>query len=225
MVEVTLDHDEGPRPDATLGKLLALKPTIEGGTTTARDASQLSDGAAAVMLMDVDLAARRNLPALGLFRSMQLVAVAPEEMGIAITPAIRKLFRHHKLGVGDVDIRGSCVKPMPSPHSAIWRSSRPHGGPPMQREARSRLAILMACRGFAIWAPRFSSFGTAASTRPSQRCAAQAAWRQPGFWRNESYFAASSGNMRGRSNSASRVWKPRAIAWRVRRCISGSLAN
>ena len=104
MVDVTLDHDEGPRPDTTLEKLLALKPLYEGGTTTAGNASQLSDGAAAVVMMDADLAARRNLPILGLFRGMQLAAVAPEDMSIAITPAIRKLMKHHKLGMGDVDL-------------------------------------------------------------------------------------------------------------------------
>ncbi len=104
MVDVTLDHDEGPRPDTTLEKLLALKPIYEGGTTTAGNASQLSDGAAAVVMMDADLAARRNLPILGLFRGLQLAAVAPEEMSIAITPAIRKLMKYHKLGMADVDL-------------------------------------------------------------------------------------------------------------------------
>ncbi len=104
MVDVTLDHDEGPRPDTTLEKLLALKPVYEGGTTTAGNASQLSDGAAAVVMMDADLAARRNLPILGLFRGMQLAAVAPEEMSVAITPAIRKLMKHHKLGMADIDL-------------------------------------------------------------------------------------------------------------------------
>jgi len=104
MVDVTLDHDEGPRPDTTFEKLSALKPVYEGGTTTAGNASQLSDGAAAVVMMDADLAARRNLPILGLFRGMQLAAVAPEEMSIAITPAIRKLMKHHGLNASDVDL-------------------------------------------------------------------------------------------------------------------------
>src|SRR5215471_5759535 len=101
---VTLDRDEGPRPDTTLAALAALKPVYPGGTTTAGNASQLSDGAAAVVMMDADLAARRGLPILGLFRGMQLAAVAPEEMSIAITPAIEKITKHHGLSTSDVDL-------------------------------------------------------------------------------------------------------------------------
>jgi acetyl-CoA C-acetyltransferase len=104
MQDVTLDHDEGPRADTTLEKLAALKPVYEGGTVTAGNASQLSDGAAAVVMMDAGLAARRNLPILGIFRGMQLAAVAPEEMSIAIAPAIRKLMRHHQLAMSDIDL-------------------------------------------------------------------------------------------------------------------------
>ena len=100
--EVTLDHDEGPRPGTTLEALAALKPVYPGGTTTAGNASQLSDGSAAAVMMDADLAARRGLPILGLFRGMQLAAVAPEEMSIAITPAIRKLMGRHQLQMDDV---------------------------------------------------------------------------------------------------------------------------
>ncbi len=81
-----------------------MKPVFPGGTTTAGNASQLSDGAAAVVMMDADLAARRGLPILGLFRGMQLAAVAPEEMSIAITPAIRKLMKQHGLSMGDIDL-------------------------------------------------------------------------------------------------------------------------
>jgi len=102
--EVTLDHDEGPRADTTLAGLAALKPVYPGGTTTAGNASQLSDGAAAVVMMDADLAARRGLTILGRFRGMQLGAVAPEEMSIAITPAIRKLMKQHQLAMTDIDL-------------------------------------------------------------------------------------------------------------------------
>lgn len=104
IVDVTLDRDEGPRPDTTLEKLAALAPVAPGGTTTAGNASQLSDGAAAAVMMDADLAVRRGLPILGLFKGMQLVAVAPEEMSIAITPAIRKLIAHHAINPADVDL-------------------------------------------------------------------------------------------------------------------------
>jgi acetyl-CoA C-acetyltransferase len=102
--EVTLDHDEGPRPGTTLEALAALPPVFPGGTTTAGNASQLSDGAAAVVMMDADLAARRGLSILGLFRGMQLAAVAPEEMSVAITPAIRRLMKHHGLSMGEIDL-------------------------------------------------------------------------------------------------------------------------
>ena len=102
--EVVLDRDEGPRPDTTLEKLAALKPVTDGGYITAGNASQLSDGAAAVVLMDADLAARRGLPILGLFRGMQLAAVDPEEMSIAIAPAIERLMRKHSIAKGSVDL-------------------------------------------------------------------------------------------------------------------------
>lgn len=102
--EVTLDHDEGPRPGTTYEALAALPPVAPGGTTTAGNASQFSDGAAAAVLMDADLAARRGLPILGLFRGLQLAAVAPEEMSIAITPAVRKLMSRHALNTDDIKL-------------------------------------------------------------------------------------------------------------------------
>jgi acetyl-CoA C-acetyltransferase len=102
--EVVLDHDEGPRPDTTVEKLAALKTVNEGGYITAGNSSQLSDGAAAVVLMDADLASRRGLPILGLFRGMQLAAVPPEEMSIAITPAVERLMKHHAIAKNSVDL-------------------------------------------------------------------------------------------------------------------------
>jgi acetyl-CoA C-acetyltransferase len=102
--EVTLDRDEGPRPDTTVEKLAALKPVHPGGTITAGNASQLSDGAAAILLMDANLAARRRLPILGLFRGMQLAAVPPGEMSIAITPAIERLMKRHAISKDSVDL-------------------------------------------------------------------------------------------------------------------------
>ncbi|QGZ94101.1 thiolase family protein [Terricaulis silvestris] len=104
VVAVTLDRDEGPRPDTTLEKLSALKPVYEGGTTTAGNASQLSDGAAAVVMMDADLAAKRGLSILGYWRGFALGSVAPEEMSIAITPAIRKLMKLNAVNADDVDL-------------------------------------------------------------------------------------------------------------------------
>ena len=101
---VILEHDEGPRPDSTLAGLGALKPVNAGGTITAGNASQLSDGAAALVMMDATLASRRGLPILGLFRGMQLSAVAPEEMSIAVAPAIERVLSHHALSRADVDL-------------------------------------------------------------------------------------------------------------------------
>ncbi|WKD48451.1 thiolase family protein [Microbulbifer spongiae] len=101
---VILVEDEGPRPDTTLEGLSALETVNPGGTVTAGNASQLSDGAAAVVMMDAKLAAQRNLPILGLFRGMQLSAVAPKEMSIAVTPAIKKLMRHHGISMTGVDL-------------------------------------------------------------------------------------------------------------------------
>ena len=101
-LDVTLDDDEGPRPGTTFEALAKLPAVFPGGTTTAGNASQLSDGSAAAVLMDADLAARRGLPILGRFRGMQLAAVAPEEMSIAIAPAIRRLMDRHALKMDDV---------------------------------------------------------------------------------------------------------------------------
>src|SRR5262249_36968066 len=66
-----LDREGGRRRETPPEGLAKLKPVYEGGTTTAGNASQLSDGAAAVVMMDADLAAQRGLPILGLFRGMQ----------------------------------------------------------------------------------------------------------------------------------------------------------
>ncbi|WP_444922049.1 thiolase family protein [Microbulbifer sp. CnH-101-G] len=101
---VLLSEDEGPRPGTTLEGLSALEPVNAGGTVTAGNASQLSDGAAAVVMMDAELAAKKNLPVLGLFRGMQLAAVAPEEMSIAVAPAIKRLMKHHNLSMGEIDL-------------------------------------------------------------------------------------------------------------------------
>lgn len=104
LVEVTLSADEGPRADTTLEGLAKLKTVAPDGYITAGNASQLSDGAAAVVLMDADLASKRNIPILGLFRGMQVSAVAPEEMSIAIAPAIRKVMKHHDVAMSSVDL-------------------------------------------------------------------------------------------------------------------------
>ncbi|MEX3967857.1 acetyl-CoA C-acyltransferase [Paraburkholderia sp. EG286B] len=102
--EVTLTHDEGNRPETTLESLAALKPVIEGGTVTAGNASQLSDGAAACVLMDDALAAQRGLKPLGIYRGMAVAGVSPEEMGIGPVLAVPKLLKQHGLTVDDIGL-------------------------------------------------------------------------------------------------------------------------
>jgi acetyl-CoA C-acetyltransferase len=80
--EVTLDKDEGNRPDTTFESLQGLKPVIDGGVVTAGNASQLSDGASACVLMERTLAERRGLKPLGLYRGMSVAGCEPEEMGV-----------------------------------------------------------------------------------------------------------------------------------------------
>jgi acetyl-CoA C-acetyltransferase len=102
--QVTLAHDEGARPETTAQTLAALKPVLGGGTVTAGNASQLSDGAAACVVIDADLAARRGLPVLGLFRGFAVAGCAPDEMGIGPVLAVPKLLRGAGLAVDDIDL-------------------------------------------------------------------------------------------------------------------------
>ena len=101
---VTLAHDEGARADTTASTLANLKPVLEGGTVTAGNASQLSDGAAACVLMDADVAARRRLPVLGLFRGFAVAGCAPDEMGIGPVFAVPRLLRQAGLSVDDIGL-------------------------------------------------------------------------------------------------------------------------
>jgi acetyl-CoA acyltransferase len=90
--ELTLGEDEGPRPDTTLEGLARLKPVFDlKGTVTAGNASQVSDGAAAAVLMTGEQARARGLQPLAWFRHFVVVGVPPEVMGIGPVPAIRKL--------------------------------------------------------------------------------------------------------------------------------------
>jgi acetyl-CoA C-acetyltransferase len=101
---VTLSRDEGARPGTTAETLATLKPVNEGGTVTAGNASQLSDGAAACVLMDADGAARRGLPVLGWFRGFATAGCAPDEMGIGPVFAVPKLLQQHGLTVEDIGL-------------------------------------------------------------------------------------------------------------------------
>jgi acetyl-CoA C-acetyltransferase len=102
--EVTLDRDEGNRPDTTLEGLRALKPVVEGGFTTAGNASQFSDGASACVLVERGVAERRGLTALGIYRGMAVAGVPPEEMGIGPAYAVPKLLKTHGLTVQDIGL-------------------------------------------------------------------------------------------------------------------------
>jgi len=101
---VTLAHDEGARADTTATKLAALKPVLEGGTVTAGNASQLSDGAAACVVMDADTAIRRGLPLLGVFRGYAVAGCAPDEMGVGPVYAVPRLLERAGIAVHDVDL-------------------------------------------------------------------------------------------------------------------------
>lgn len=101
---VTLDRDEGNRPQTTLESLSGLKPVLEGGVITAGNASQLSDAASACILMDSKLAERRGLAPLGTYRGMAVAGCAPEEMGVGPIYAIPKLLKQHGLKVDDIGL-------------------------------------------------------------------------------------------------------------------------
>lgn len=102
--EVTLSGDEGNRPGTTLDRLAALKPVREGGVVTAGNASQLSDGAAAMTLMERSAAERRGLPILGVFRLMAVAGCAPEHMGIGPILAVPRLLQRAGLTAADIGL-------------------------------------------------------------------------------------------------------------------------
>ena len=111
LVDVTVDHDECNRPDTTLEGLAALKPVHAGGQKiaqgkyiTAGNASQFADGASACVLMSEEVAAKRNIKPLGIFKGFAAVGVEPEEMGIGPVLAVPRLLARHGLTVDDIDL-------------------------------------------------------------------------------------------------------------------------
>ena len=111
MVDATVDRDECNRPDTTLEGLKSLKPVHMGGqkvqegkNVTAGNASQFSDGASASVVMSADLAAKKGLKPLGIFRGFAVAGVEPEEMGIGPALAVPKLLKRHGLKVEDIDL-------------------------------------------------------------------------------------------------------------------------
>jgi len=108
---VLLQRDEGFRPDTTLEALVKLEPVwmdgkviTRGEFITAGNASQLSDGASAVVLLEAKLAERRGLQPLGAFRGMAVAGCAPDEMGIGPVFAVPKLLERHQLKVDDIGL-------------------------------------------------------------------------------------------------------------------------
>jgi acetyl-CoA C-acetyltransferase len=101
---VTLSKDEGNRPETNLQGLAGLKTVFDGGTITAGNASQLSDGASAAVLMEAKLAERRGLEPLGYYRGLAVAGTEPDEMGIGPVFAVPRLLERHGLGVQDIDL-------------------------------------------------------------------------------------------------------------------------
>jgi acetyl-CoA acetyltransferase family protein len=103
--EAVVDRDECNRPDTTLEGLAKLKPSFkEGGTVTAGNASQLSDGASATLLMSAERAKKLGLEPLGVYRGSAVAGCGPEEMGIGPVFAVPKLLERHGLRMDDIDI-------------------------------------------------------------------------------------------------------------------------
>ena len=110
-VPVTLDRDEGNRADTTLEALTKLKPVFKDGLSvnvgnyiTAGNASQLSDGASASLLMESAEAERRGLQPLGIYRGMAVAGCDPDEMGIGPVFAVPKLLKANGLKIDDIGL-------------------------------------------------------------------------------------------------------------------------
>jgi acetyl-CoA C-acetyltransferase len=111
VVDTVVDHDECNRPDTTLEGLQALKPVFQGGQQvregkyiTAGNASQFSDGASACVVMGADVAAKKGLRPLGIFRGFAAAGCEPDEMGIGPVFAVPRLLERHGLKPDDIDI-------------------------------------------------------------------------------------------------------------------------
>ena len=104
-VEVMLEQDEGVRADTNKEGLANLKPVLgEDKTITAGNASQLSDGASACVVMDSKLAEQRNIEPLGTFRGLAVSGLEPDEMGIGPALAVPRLLERNNLKMDDIDL-------------------------------------------------------------------------------------------------------------------------
>jgi acetyl-CoA C-acetyltransferase len=102
--EVTVEADEGIRPDTTLEGVSKIRSAVPGGVVTAGNASQFSDGASACVVMSADEARRRKLAPLGIYRGFAVAGCEPDEMGVGPVHAVPKLLKQQGLQVKDIDL-------------------------------------------------------------------------------------------------------------------------
>lgn len=102
--DIILEKDEGNRPGTNLEGLAALNPVREGGVITAGNASQLSDGASASVIMEAKVAEKRGLEPLGIYRGTAVAGCEPDEMGIGPVFAVPKLLQRNGLTMDDIDL-------------------------------------------------------------------------------------------------------------------------
>ncbi len=102
--EVTIDRDEGIRPDTTFEGVSRIKSAIPGGVIAAGNASQFSDGASAAVVMNAKMAEKRGLQPLGIFRGFAVAGCEPDEMGIAPVYAVPRLLARTGLRMADIGL-------------------------------------------------------------------------------------------------------------------------
>ena len=102
--DITLNKDQGNRPSTVIEGLSGLNPVIENGCITAGNASQLSDGASACVLMEAATAAKHAVTPLGIYRGMAVAGCEPDEMGIGPIYAIPKLLKQYGLKMSDIGL-------------------------------------------------------------------------------------------------------------------------
>jgi acetyl-CoA C-acetyltransferase len=104
MREVTIDHDEGIRPDTTLEAVSKIRPALPNGLISAGNASQFSDGSSACVLMSAKRAEQRGLTPLGIFRGFAVAGCEPDEMGVGPIYAVPKLLARTGYRVQDIGL-------------------------------------------------------------------------------------------------------------------------
>ncbi|MDG1091308.1 MAG: acetyl-CoA C-acyltransferase [Flavobacteriaceae bacterium] len=102
--DITLNKDQGNRPSTVIEGLSGLNPVIENGSITAGNASQLSDGASACVLMEAATATKHAVTPLGIYRGMAVAGCEPDEMGIGPIYAVPKLLKQHGLKMADIGL-------------------------------------------------------------------------------------------------------------------------